>query len=118
MAAHTFKIKHGLKLDGVPQLDVELREPDAGMIRESRVASERLMSSEQGPILVPSPSLARTELLRRQIKKIGAIPGPLDLTLFDQLSGVDLALIEAEAIKLDEAAFAEVARRGRDTAAG
>ena len=118
MAKITFKIKHGLKLEGKPQLEVTLREPDAGMIRESRVASERLMNTKEGPILVPSPSLARTELLRRQILKVGGIPGPIPEGIFDQLSGVDLALIEAEAIKLDEAAFKEVTQRGRDPEAG
>lgn len=115
MAGHTVKLKHGLKLEGKPQLDAELAEPTAGMIRAARKAGERLMQTPDGPMLVPSPSEIRSELLRLQILKIGAIPAnPLPEDLFASLSGFDLHLLEQKAIEIDTAALNEVAQRGRD----
>lgn len=127
MAGATVKVMliHGLKLkDSVSgaeskQLEAELQEPDAGILTDVRIASERLMSTERGPMLVPSPSIARRELLRRQIVRIGSIPGaPLSEELFRMLKASDLALLEQGAIELDEAALSEVAQRGRRPTAG
>ncbi len=119
MTTKVVKLVHGLKLGEEKQLVAELREPTAGMLRETRLASERVAMTEKGPVLLPSPAMARAELLRRQIMKIGGIPGnPLSLDLFDELSGTDLKLLEDAAVEMDEHALKEVEQRGRRTGAG
>lgn len=118
MAGHLVKLKHGLKLGDKPQLVVELQEATAGMLTEARIASERVVYSKDGKdmMLLASPNMARRELMRRQIVKVGEIPGnPLSEELFDMLHSIDFNLIELKLVEIDEAALKEVAQlRGRD----
>lgn len=122
MRAHLVNLKHGLKLGDKPQMVAELHEATAGMLTEARIASERVVHTHDGKdvMLLASPNMARRELMRRQIFKIGEIPAdPLSDELFDMLHSVDFNLIELKLLEIDQAALKEVAQmRGRDKPEG
>ena len=99
--------------DGPRQTEAELRELTAGDVLEAAEESEKLVITPDGPSLVQSPTLMGVHTLRRQIKRIGSIPGPIPLSMLSMLPVADLELLQAEAEKLDQAIEA-IAGRGRD----
>ncbi|RMG60286.1 MAG: hypothetical protein D6717_00350 [Gammaproteobacteria bacterium] len=114
----TVRLAKGLVVDGEPQREAVLKPLSARDIIEAGQAAERLVYGEDGPVLLVSPSRMGAELLARQIERIGSVPGPISLGMFDKLSSEDLALLQAAAGDLDQAVASEVAARGRDRPAG
>lgn len=120
MAQVNVTLTHGLKLDEKPQLEAVLRSVTAGDIIEAGEESEKVVFTADGPVLVQSPTLTGAHLLRRQVVKIGEIPGPLTLGQLKKLDPEDFQALQAAAATLDaasvKAASSEVTQRGRDDA--
>ncbi|ATG74326.1 hypothetical protein AN401_11745 [Zobellella denitrificans] len=111
-----FELKHGLPFgkdaDAEMQYRVELRELTAGDIIEAEEASEKLMLGPNGPVLVSSPARMGTELLRRQVKRVGKLQG-LSLGQLKSLHPDDLELLNAQVVARDALLAREIADRGR-----
>lgn len=91
-----FRLKHGLMFGDEPQLDVETREITTQDLIEAECAAERLLMDGQGnPVLVVSQVLFNYELLRRQIKRVGKISGPISLKQLGSLVPDDLNVINS-----------------------
>ncbi len=92
-----FELKHGLeygKNEEVElQFDVELRQLTAGDLIDAEAASERVVMTAKGATLLSSPSKMGYELIRRAIKRVGKINGPIPLELLKTLNQDDLELI-------------------------
>lgn len=118
-----FDLKHGLKVGEDVLKEVTLREVNAGDIIKATEESEKLVFAQVAkdktePMLVTSPALMGINILRRQIASIGNLSGPVELSLFEKLSGDDLDLLQTKAEELETAALAEtasqaVAQKGR-----
>lgn len=114
---------HGLKAGEQVHKKVVVRELRAGDIIDATQESERLVETAAGPVLVASPGLVGIHTLRRQIKSIGDIDGPLSLVELRLLHPVDLDLIQEAANKLEAAsvqaleASRKVAQKGRSDGA-
>ncbi len=122
MARDKFTLETGLKLNDIPQLECELREPTAGDVIEASEDSEKpaMIPNEKGvlePFLITSPTLVGVHTLRRQIVRIGDIPGPLELHDLKRLTPADLNLIQEKAEQLEIASRA-VTQQGRGDSAG
>jgi len=113
MALLTVPLQDGLKVNGEPQLQAELRQLEAGDIIAASEESEKLFVHGGDPVLVVSPSLMGINTLRRQIASIGSIPGPLEMSMMNKLSPADLDLLQTAADKLDKAVLEDVSKRGR-----
>lgn len=119
MSTYKFNIEHGLKIGDQTLHDVVMKDHlTAEDLFLASEAAEKLVFSGEGddakPELVISPSLVSAETLRRQIKRIGDIEGPISMKVLGKLHEDDLAKINKmsqriEAIKVSKA----VARRGR-----
>jgi len=118
MARIEVPLTKGLKLGDVPQKKAVLESLDSGPIIEAAEDSEKLIYGQEGPVLVQSPSRLGAEILRRQIKSIGDIPGPLSLEMLGKLSGEDYALLDAASDDLDQAIAKEIESLGRNDATG
>lgn len=94
-------------------VDAVLHTLNAGEIIDANRDAERLFVTPDGPIAVVSPSEAMRQMLRRHIKKLGEIPGPLDEETFNQLSDADLKLLDKHAKKLGQMTSKEVGQTGR-----
>ncbi|MDY4480298.1 MAG: phage tail assembly protein [[Pasteurella] aerogenes] len=114
-----FTLKHGIPLDDEPQVDVETRELTTQDLIDAEMAAERLVFDSQGnPALVTSQVLFNYELLRRQIKSIGKIAGPVSLKILGKLDPEDLNLINAMLSTQEQAKASKVLdQRGRVEAA-
>lgn len=89
-----FQLKTGLMFGEEPQLDVETRELTSADLIEAELAAERLVADKDGnPVLVVSQVMFNYELLRRQIKRIGKISGPLSIKQLGSLAVEDLEII-------------------------
>lgn len=87
-------LKYGVMFGEEPQTDLETRDLTTADLIEAECAAERLMTDAFGnPILVVSQTLFNYELLRRQIKSIGKIQGPISIKMLGTLHTEDLALI-------------------------
>lgn len=118
MARHEFRLKHGLPFgkgdDAEPQYDVTMCDCSSGDLIDARVESQQLLSTPDGYQLVLSPEHVGLNLLRRQIKSIGKILGPLSLAQLKSLELEDYEHLVNEAANLDAAVFAErLSDRGR-----
>ena len=131
MAQIEFTLDTGISIDGNAQTACVLCEPNAGQIVAANEESEKVvmvpvMLDDNGapitePQLVISPSLVSVHLLRRQIKQIGEIKGPIEIEIFNKLSAKDLETIQGKAAELDQAAnnaSKVVAQVGRQNRAG
>ncbi len=114
MARVEVTLQKGLLLDEKPQTLAVLRDLTAADIIEAAEASEKMVQTDDGPILVQSPARMGTELLGRQIEKIGDIPGPLSTSMIGKLSKDDLILLQEKAELLDDAIAEDISNRGRD----
>lgn len=111
----TVSLVDGLKVGEDVLKDAVLREITAGDILDAQEESEKLMLTPTGPQLVPSPSLVSTNVLRRQIVRIGNVNGPMSRKDLSRLSPHDLNLLQAEADKLDRAVAASVVQKELDS---
>ncbi|GAA4651679.1 phage tail assembly protein [Kistimonas scapharcae] len=118
----TFELKDGLRIGEGDTVEihrtVKLRQLGAGDVIDAMQASERVIPTPDGYQMVQSPSLMGLELLRRQVKKLGAINGPLSFTDLAKLSSRDLKKLQDEVEKLDAAVAKELEARGRVQPAG
>ncbi|EEZ1447702.1 hypothetical protein E8W22_004238 [Escherichia coli] len=79
--------------------------------------AERVVETNNGPMLIASPSLRGVALLRRQIAAVGDIEGPLSPRQIGQLSERDLSRLMAAVSLLDTALAGKLAAdRGRSGA--
>lgn len=111
-----FRLKDGLMFGDEPQLDVETRELTTQDLIEAECAAERLLMDVQGqPVLVVSQVLFNYELIRRQIKRIGKISGPISLKQLGSLSTADMEVINAmlSAQEIAKATAQGLDQRGR-----
>lgn len=113
-----FRLKNGIPLgvgdDCEMQYDVTFRELTAGDVIDAQVASERVVSTPQGPQLVSSPAQMGLEMLRRQIASIGTIKGPVSLIHLKKMSHQDFHRLSlALELKDQAAASALGTNRGR-----
>ncbi|CSQ70121.1 TPA: phage tail assembly protein [Shigella sonnei] len=109
-------------LDGLPfgesrEYRVTFRELTAKDSIDAESEAERLMETQNGPVLVASPALRGIALLRRQIAAVGQIEGPLSPRQIGQLSERDLSRLMAAVSLLDSAMAGKlVVERGRTDA--
>ncbi|MEW4983067.1 MAG: phage tail assembly protein [Cycloclasticus sp.] len=119
-------LEHGLKLGEAILKVATLRESTAGDVIEAQEEAEKLIMvpDENGqlqPQLVPSPTMVGVHVLRRQIKSIDDVSGPLSLEQLKTLHPEDLNALQNMANKLDQAAevVAEaIETRGRSDQSG
>lgn len=131
MAISDFSLYHGMPFgkgrDMELQYDVELRELTASDVIDSRIAAERvsLVQTEDGktkPVAYHSDIIMGIELLRRQVRCIGEIQGPLSMKQLRSLHLEDLELLQQKAAELNKAVTdawgEELEMRGRHDASG
>ncbi|EAO1206232.1 hypothetical protein EX075_13790 [Salmonella enterica] len=82
-------LPYGTGADKEMQHHVSFRELTAGDMIDAQVASEKVVMTKEGPVLVSSPAMMGIEILRRQIAKVGCINGPLSLNQLKALSQQD-----------------------------
>ncbi|EOM9762248.1 hypothetical protein ACLVZW_005659, partial [Escherichia coli] len=70
---------------------------------DAEAEAERVVETNNGPMLIASPSLRGVALLRRQIAAVGDIEGPLSPRQIGQLSERDLSRLMAAVSLLDTA---------------
>lgn len=114
MATVSVTLTKGLKIEEEVHLEAVLREATAGDLIEATADSERLMLTPEGYQLVPSPTMVGTNVLCRQIVRIGTHNGPLTVGELGKLSAGDLKLLQQKAEQLEAGAFAGVTGLGRD----
>ncbi|MEG7608926.1 phage tail assembly protein [Citrobacter braakii] len=123
MAEMTFTLVHGLRTgkgtnDEMLHKDVTLRELTSRDVIESQLASERVVLGDNGKaVAYCSEVMMGLEMMRRQIKKIGEIPGPLDMNQIYALHPEDLKLLTEKGQAMDDM-LGETAERGRHGADG
>ena len=95
MAQFTLKrgLPYGKDENAVMQMDVTLRELTGGDMIEAEVASEKMVMTPKGPVLLSSSAIMGFELLRRSVARVGEIQGPLSMDQLKSLSAEDLALL-------------------------
>lgn len=108
----------GLKVGDKVHLEAELKLPDAQDIIDAGVQSERAVMTQQGWLLLTSPTLIAQHTLCRQIVRIGDHKGPLSMAELGKLSAVDLQLLQARADQLDRAIAEALEARGRAGGSG
>lgn len=121
MAQHVFRLNHGLPLgkdqDIELQYDVTLRELTVADVLAAQEEAEKVVATPTGYALVMSPTRLGMQTIRRQIRSIGKVQGPLSLNDMGKLHPDDLAIITRHIDGLEEAVLQEVDSRGRtDTA--
>ena len=94
-----------------------LGELNTGDLFDAQEDSERPVNTPAGWQLVGSPARLGVELLRRQVRKVGDIPGPLSPAMLRKLTTEDLAILQTASNKLDAAVAKAMEARGRDGAA-
>lgn len=102
-----FELKDGLKVgmgsDIVVHKEVELKKVTTFMIIDAKVAAERPVLTPEGYELLVSENMLNIEILRRQIKHIGDIQGPISDKELRSLSDDDLGIIFDKAEELAKA---------------
>ncbi|WP_299733986.1 phage tail assembly protein [uncultured Endozoicomonas sp.] len=117
-----FDLKDGMTIGQGSETEthrhVILRQLGAADVMDAMEASERVVPTPDGYQLVSSPARMGLELLRRQVKKLGVMNGPLSLEDLRRLSSDDLSLLQAHVEALDTATAKEIESRGRVQPAG
>lgn len=117
MAIHSFDLEKGLSVGGVVNKHVVLRELTAGDLIDAMAESERvvMVPTKDGaePRLVLSDSLMGINCLRRQVKTLGDMAGPLDIDVLRQLSAEDLNLLQKGVEDMEKAIYMELVAQGR-----
>ena len=109
MSEVKFPLIHGLKVGDDLLKQVILREATAGDVIEAQEESEKLVTvldKDGNPehVFVPSPTMVGVHVLRRQIKALGNMSGPLSLDQVKKLNPEDLNLIQSKINDMEEAA--------------
>lgn len=112
------KLYDGVTIGERTIYDLVMRPPTAGDLLDAQESAERPVATPQGWQLLASDSRMGTEVLRRQIKRIGDDSGPMELSTLRQLSAHDLGLLQIHADQIDRAIAQEMANRGRADGAG
>jgi len=115
------ELKHGLRLTlkngDDERMEIyktfEMREPTAGDVIDASEESEKLVTVKDGFEFVSSPALMGFHMLRRQIKKIGDISGPISVKNMRKLHPEDLEILQVAAENIDSATAGAIASRGR-----
>jgi phage FluMu protein gp41 len=115
---HSFELEDGLQLVEKTHTTCVVRPLTAGDILDAQQDAERLMATPNGYQLVVSDSAMGFHLARRQIVRLGDIPGPLSVDDMRKLSGRDMERINKQLDGLDQAVAGALADRGRDAGAG
>lgn len=126
MSTVSVTLIHGVKVGDDWLKQVTLREATAGDVIEAQEESEKLVTvldKDGNPehAFVPSPTMVGVHVLRRQIKKLGDISGPLTLDMVKKLNPEDLNLIQSKINKMESAAAKAVEAintRGRSDQSG
>ena len=109
------KLKDGLKVgigdDADIYHDCDICKVTTAILLEAREAAEKPVQTPDGYQLVLSPTRLHIELVRRRIKSIGDIKGPLSETELKSLSDDDMELIADVVSKMDEADGVETGPR-------
>lgn len=120
MAELSLKLKDGLTATDtasgkeIKHTAVVLQELQAGDILDANRDAERVVFDQKGnPLLVVSPSEAMRQMLRRHIKRIGSLEGPLDEATFNKLTGDDLKLLDKHTKTFGQITSLEVGAAGR-----
>lgn len=112
------ELKTGLKYGEDFEKELETKELTTADIMDAQTASEVVRFDKEGnPVLVQSPALFGYEILRRQIKRVGRIDGPLSLGQLRSLSQEDLNLISMTVEAQERLKAEQVVNRGRVDAA-
>lgn len=102
-----FELKDGLKVGMgdkiVTHKECEIGKVTTALLFEAREAAERPVATNEGHKLLISPTRLHIELLRRRIKRIGDINGPVTEKELKSLSDDDMEIIATKAEELDEA---------------
>lgn len=102
-----FELQDGLKVgigsDTVVHKSIEIGRITTALMFDAREAAERPMETPGGYQLAISPTRLHIELLRRRIKYIGDIQGPISERELKSLSDDDMEIIATRAQQLDEA---------------
>ncbi len=123
MAQMTIQLKHGFVTgkgteDEACHISVTLRELTSQDVIESQLAAERVVVSENGKaVAYCSEVLMGLEMLRRQIREVGSIPGPLSIKQLYAFHPEDLEMLTTKASAMDDL-LVETGKRGRSDAAG
>lgn len=102
-----FDLKDGLKIgmgaDVTTHKECVLGKVTTAMMLEAREAAERPVATPDGYQLVISPTRLRIELIRRRIKNIGDIQGPISEKELKSLSDDDMEIIGEKMEAMDDA---------------
>mgnify|MGYP001403132905 CR=1 FL=1 len=124
MATANVTLVGGLQIGDTVHTEATLREPTAQDLIDALEESEKLImvpsaGGDPEPRLVTSPGTMGFHVLRRQIVRIGDHPGPLTLAELKRLkSAADIDLLQAEALKLEQASLEALVKQGRPGAGG
>jgi len=113
MGTTIIQLKDGLTIGDENHTEAEIREYTAGDLIDACSAAEKVVYTENGPIMVASPTMMDMGLLARQIVRIGEHKGPLTMNELRKLSGRDIALLQAASSIMDAGAAKTAAQRGR-----
>ncbi|SQI34936.1 Mu-like prophage FluMu protein gp41 [Leminorella richardii] len=110
----TLTLTTGLKVGEEYHREVDIQELTAQHMIDADAASERVVESRNGPVLVKSPSRMTYELMRRAVKRIGPINGPISITELGKLTVEDLSALESAIFNHQEQSLSSaVEREGR-----
>ncbi|EBN1281153.1 hypothetical protein CA052_01235 [Salmonella enterica] len=96
-----FTLKHGLAVGTDIYKDIEIAPLTTFIIQDSQVAAERPVPTPEGYKLLVSESRAAIEMVRRRIKYIGDIQGPISEKELRRLHDEDMRLINEKCAELD-----------------
>mgnify|MGYP001594834049 CR=1 FL=1 len=113
MANLIVQLKDGLTIGDVQHTEAEIREYTAGDLIDACSAAEKVVYTENGPLMIASPTMMDMGLIARQIIRIGEHKGPLSLSELRKLSGEDLTRLQVASSLLDAGAAKAAAQRGR-----
>ncbi len=114
MADFTFPLQHPVEIAGEKREHITLRTLQPEDIIEASIESERLVAGDDGnKELIVSPTLMGIHSLRRQVKAIGDLQGPMDLDDLNKLNREDFELLQLHAEQLDDALMKAVIDRGK-----
>lgn len=110
-----FELKDGLTVgmgdDKVTHTEIEVKKITTALLFEAREAAEKPVRTPEGYDLIISPTRLELEIIRRRIKRIGDIQGPIQEKEFKSLSEADINLIAEKVNELDDAEGMDTAGR-------
>lgn len=116
MARIPITLAHGLKIGEVLVKNIEIGELTVKDLIDAGTEAERVIEGGGQFRLATSPAMAGMHMLRRQVKCVGTLPGPLTLEQLLSLETEDFFMLQQAAARLDQAAYGvveEATTRGR-----